>query len=212
MDPQFPSNSRRPTRAEQRVEKREERKVERVVQSDVVRRKTPAGRRLLRNLGGGDGHSIFGWMFGDVLIPAARDTIAEALTGGIERAIFGDSGGGRRARRSGGPIGHTPYHRYAAPSQSRNEPRREISRKARASHSFDEIIIPGRAEAEEVLDRLDDMCARFECASVADLYELCGISGNWADDKWGWTDVSHATTSRVKGGYLLNLPQPEPID
>lgn len=210
---QFPSNSRRPTRAEQRVEKREERKVERVVLGDVVRRKTPIGRRLFKNLGS-DAQSVREFMFGDVMIPAARDMIAEALIGSVEMTIFGDRAPGTRRRARGGPIGHhTNYQRYSSPTgRPRDETRRDISRRARSTHSFDEIVIPGRAEAEEVLDRLDDMCARFECASVADLYELCGISGNYTDDKWGWTDVSTATTSRVKGGYLLNLPRPEPLD
>lgn len=207
---QFPSNSKRPVRGRD-----EPKKVERVVQGEVVRRKTPLGRRVAQNIIGGDAQSVWGFMFGDVLIPAARDMIADALTGGIERAIFGDSvGHGRsRSRSRGGPIGHTPYNRYSSSSRHpRDEPRRELSRRARATHSFDEIILGTRVEAEEVLDRLDDLCDRYDNASVADLYELVGISGNYTDDKWGWTDIRGAGVQRVRNGYLLNLPKPEPLD
>lgn len=205
---QFPSNSKRPSRSRD-----EPKKVERVVQGEVVRRKTPIGRRLSRNLIGGDAQSVWGYVFGEVLIPAARDMVADAVSGGVERMIFGESAGGSRNRSRRGSSGHTPYNRYHQSSRSsRDEPRREISRRARATHSFDEIILKTRVEAEEVLDRLDDLCDRYDAASVADLYELVGVSGNYTDDKWGWTDIRGAGIQHVRGGYLLNLPKPEPID
>lgn len=206
---QFPSNSKRPVRARD-----EPKKVERVVQGEVVRRKTPLGRRMTQNLIGGDAQSVWGYVFGEVLIPAARDMVADAVSGGVERMIFGESAGHGRGRgRSRGSAGYTPYNRYSAPSRVRDEPRRELSRRARATHSFDELILQTRVEAEEVLDRLEELCGRYEAASVADLYELVGVSGNYTDDKWGWTDLRGANVSRTRGGgYLLNLPKPEPID
>ena len=69
-----------------------------------------------------------------------------------------------------------------------------------------------RVEAEEVLDRLFDWIERYEQVAVAELYEMVGISGNFTDQKWGWTDLRGATVSRVGRGYLLNLPRPEPLD
>lgn len=207
---QFPSNSKRPPRTRD-----EPKKVERVVQGDVRRRKTPLGRRVSQNLIGGDAQSVWGFMFGEVMLPAARDMIADALTGGIERAIFGESSSHGRSRgRRGGPIGHVPYNRYSSPTgrNVRDEPRREISRRGRSTHNFDEIILQTRVEAEEVLDRLDDLCDRYESASVADLYELVGISSNYMDHKFGWISIGGAGVQRVSGGYLLNLPKPEPID
>ena len=207
---QFPSNSKRPP------ERRDEpKKVERVATGEVVRRKKPLGRRMSENLIGGDAQSVWGYVFGEVLIPAARDMVADAVTGGVERMIFGEnSPAGRRGRpRSSGS--YTPYHRYGSPA-GRNvrvdEPRREVSRRARASHNFDEIILSSRVEAEEVLDRLIDLIDRYDNATVADLYELVGISGNYTDAKWGWLDLRGAGVSRARGGYLLNLPRPEPID
>lgn len=209
---QFPSNSKRP---ERRV-KDEPKKVERVATGEVIRRKTPLSRRVSRNLIGGDAQSVWGYVFGEVLIPAARDMVADAVTGGVERLVFGEStpvGRSRRARSAS--YGHVPYNRYSSPTgrNSRSdEPRRELSRRARATHSFDEIIMRNRVEAEEVLDKLDDLTDRYDNASVADLYELVGISGNYTDDRWGWTDLSGASVSRVRDGYLLNLPKPEPLN
>lgn len=210
---QFPSNSKQPGRSRD-----EPKKVERVVQGEVVRRKTPLGRRMTQNLIGGDVQSVWGYVFGEVLIPAARDMIADAVSGGVERMIFPDahrSGHRRGSSRYGGPPGHTPYNRMARDGRHvRDDGARQISRRARASHSFDEIILTSRVEAEEVIDRLEDLADRYEAASVADLYGLVGINGNYTDDKWGWnlTDIRMASVSRARNGYLLNLPKPEPID
>jgi uncharacterized protein YerC len=87
-----------------------------------------------------------------------------------------------------------------------------MSRQARATHNFDEVILPTRREAEEVLDFLHDLLTRYETVSVSDLYELVGETGNFTDEKWGWTDLAGASVSRVRDGYLLNLPRPVPID
>lgn len=207
---QFPSNSKRPARGRD-----EPKQVERVITGDVKRRKTPIGRRMSQHLIGGDVQSVSGYVMGDVLIPAFRDMIADAATGFVERMLFGDSSPGRARRSRGSSGGHIPYNRYSGSSigrTSRDEPRHDISRRARANHSFDEIILPNRVDAEEVIDRLYEMVEKYEVATVMDLYGLVGVPSNYTDDKWGWTDLRNASVSRVKGGYLLNLPKPEPTD
>ena len=151
----------------------------------------------------------------DVLIPAAKDMIAEAGAQGIERLIFGES----RRRRGGpppaaGPTGYVSYNRYAMQSQNpMNQPPRDISRRARSQHDFDEIVLQSRSEAEDVIDRLFDLVSRYDSATVADLYELVGLKSAHTDHKWGWTDVRGTTVSRLRGGegYLLDLPEPRPL-
>lgn len=209
MESEFPSNSRKSARPVEREEAK--RTVERVTTSEVVRRKKPLSRRMSETFIGGDAKSVWGYVFLDVLVPAAKDMVADAGSQFIERMMFGDSrSSSRRRSRSDNSVGHVAYNRFA--SSSREEPRRDISRRARTSHDFDEIIIASRADAEEVLDHLIEMIAKYETASVGDLYELVGISGNFTDAKWGWTDLRGSGVMRTRNGYLLNLPKPEPID
>jgi hypothetical protein len=146
----------------------------------------------------------------DVLLPAAKDMIVEAGSQGIEKLIFGDS---RRRPMSpqSGPTGHISYNRYSMGNRQ-SGPQRAISRQARSRHNFDEIVLDQRAEAEEVIDRLFDVVNRYESATVADLYELVGLSSTHTDNKWGWTDLTGAGVSRIRGGYLLDLPEPEPFE
>lgn len=199
------------------TEKLAPKKVERVVAGNVVRRKKPLGKRFTETFVGGDAKGVLHYVVMDVLVPAAKDMAADAVSQGIERMLFGEarSASRRTGIRPGVVPGHVSYNRYA-PSSSRGSIREEqrpsISRRARSSHDFDEIILATRVEAEEVIDRLFDLISRYETASVADLYELVGITGNYTDEKWGWVDIRGAAVARVRNGYLLDLPKPEPLD
>lgn len=212
MDSEFPSN-RHKERAKN--EKPEEKQVQKVIQTEVVRRKQPLGKRLAQTFVGGDARSVWGYVAFDVLIPAAKDMFADAVSQGVERMIFGEvrSTSRRTGRRPNDP--YISYNRYSG-GMRRQEPdrgsRQTISRRARASHDFDEIILSTRVEADEVIDRLFDLIAKYESATVADLYDLVGISGSYTDDKWGWLDLRGGGVTRVRNGYLLDLPKPEPLD
>jgi hypothetical protein len=212
----FPPNSNkareRPTDATH--EKPEEKKLEAVVTGEVVRRKKPLGRRFKETFLGGDAKGVLGFVMLDVMIPAAKDMMADAVSQGIERMLFGEARSTSRRPRSGGGNGYVSYNRYSSntPRDGRREEPRSVSRGARARHDFDEIILATRVEAEEVIDRLSDLVQRYESATVADLYDLVGVSGSYTDDKWGWTDIRGATVQRIRNGYLLDLPKPDYLE
>jgi hypothetical protein len=80
----------------------------------------------------------------------------------------------------------------------------------RVAKACDELIsIP---ISENVVDNLFELVSRYESATVADLYELVGLNSTHTDHKWGWTDLHGAGVTRIRGGYLLDLPEPEPLD
>jgi hypothetical protein len=207
MDSEFPSNKYKDRQSNPKVKKPQEKKVEQVVVSKVVRRKKPLSKKFTETFVGGDSKSVWEYVAFDVLVPAAKDTIAEAVSSGVERMIFGDSHRSRRGRGRG-----ETYTSYNKISSGRGRDRPEISRRARTRHDFDEIILGTRAEATEVIDQLFEILAKYDTVTVADLYELVGITGNYTDDKWGWFDLRGAGVSRIANGYLLDLPKPEPLD
>jgi hypothetical protein len=212
----YPSNSRRSKETKPELKPLpSEKRVERVVEGDVQRRKTPLGKRLATTFLGGDARSVFTYVIMEVLIPSAKDTISDVVSQGIERMLFGEarSTTRRNAARTGGSTGYVSYNRYSSnPPAARTEPRNEISKRGRATHDFDEIILATRAEAEEVIGRLFDIVAKYEAATVADLYEMLGIETKFTDDRWGWTDLRGAGVTHIRGGYLLDLPRPDTLD
>ena len=101
-------------------------------------------------------------------------------------------------------VSYTKYYDrdYDRPARSRG----------RYGYDYDDIILDTRKEAEEVLDRMDDLIDNYGVVSVADLYDLVGISGNYTDNKYGWTNLRNADVQRVRDGYLLKLPKALPFD
>lgn len=212
MDSEFPGNSRiRKAAPSQREEKP---KQEAVVRSNVVRRKKPLGKRFAETFGG-DARGTGSFVIMDILMPAAKDMIVDAFTMGVERMVFGDSA--PRGRRPGhnvfrqGNVGHT---RYDQPSSiGRRDPREGMSRRARTNFEFDEILLSQRVEADEVLDRLFGLVEKYEAATVADLYDMINEDPKFTDYKYGWIDLTGSRVVRARGGgYLLDLPRPEPLD
>lgn len=223
----FPPNTHkqreRPEKTET-PEAREVKKVERIIEGEVVRRRQSPMRRFKNVFFGGEAASVKTYLVMDVLLPAFKDMVADAASQGVERMLFGE--GHHYGRRGKGPRGRAPetrvYTDYRGrglstrderdrPPLGRVEERPSLSRNARRNHNFEDIILATRAEAEEVIDRLFDLVSRYETATVADLYELLGITSEFTDDKWGWTDIRGSDVRRVREGYLLDLPRPEPL-
>ena len=132
--------------------------------------------------------------------------ISDATKEATDRLLFGSDS--RRVSKSRDREGtYTPYGKMYNNGPSR-APQRDLSSRARSQHDFDEIILGSRGEAEEVLDQLGVLVDDYGHAKVSDLYSMVGITGSYIDDRWGWTDLRSATTSRVRQGYLLDLPAP----
>lgn len=185
-----------------------------VVSGSAVRRKKSLRKQFSETFVAGDFRTAVRYVLFDVLLPAAKDTIVEAGSQGIEKLIFGDNRRRGSTRPFSGPTGYVDYKRYSMGSVGSrlSGPERAISRTARARHNFDEIVLDQRTEAEQVIDQLFDLVSKYGSATVADLYELVGLASTHTDHKWGWEDLMGAGVSRVRGGYLLDLPEPEPLN
>lgn len=203
----YPSNSN--SKKQGKDEGSHKKKVDKVVTGEAIQRKKPLGSRIKETFTGEDARSVGSYILFDVFVPAAKAMLADAASQGAERLLFGDSS--PRTRSGSGRSNYTSYNRMHS-SSSGPSSRREISYRARATHDFDEIVVASRGEAEEVLDRLGDLVDSYDVASVADFYDLVGITGNFTDDKWGWADLRSASVRRVRDGYLISLPKPQPLD
>lgn len=181
--------------------------VEKVVTGEVIQRKKSVGSKFKDILSGDDARSVGAYILLDVIIPALKSMLADAATQGLERILFGDS----RRSTSGNRTSYTSYNKMYN-SRAGSPQKLELSQRARATHNFGEVVLTSRGEAEEVLDRLTALIDQYQVATVSDLYDLVGITGSFTDDKWGWFDLRGSQINRVREGYLINLPQTQPID
>ena len=176
----------------------------------VTERKRPVGRRFLDAFSGDDSRTVGQYILFDVVLPAVKSIIVDAVSGGVERLIYGDNArptGMRRGYGSGVNSSRTNYNQVSNAPQSRVS-----SRNPRAVHDFNEIVLDNRGAAEEVIDALTELISNYGKATVSDFYELVGITGSYTDDKWGWFSMVGAHTERVGNGFLIALPRTEPVN
>lgn len=206
----YPSNSREKKTQDPKTDK----KVEKIITGQVVKREKPLGRKIAETFVGDDVQSVGSYILFEVLIPAAKSMISDAASQGVERILFGDASSRRISSRSrnSAPISYNRMHSGSTRSDLDRPGGREFSQRARSNHNFDEIVLETRVEADEVLESMGDVISNYDIVTVADLYDLVGITGSFTDDKWGWSDIRGAGVTRVRNGYLLNLPRPRPID
>lgn len=209
---EFPPNSRISKKPEGSLEK----KVEKIISGNVVQKKRGLMKKITSTFIEDDSRSVGDYVFHDILIPAAKSTISDMVGGGIEMLLFGGRRGSRTVRDRGRSYVNYNSASYRSsrdiPSRCDRESGRTMTNTARSRHDFDEIILETRGEAEEVLSHLVDLTIDYDVATVADLYDLVGITSNFTDNRYGWTNLSNSSVSRVRGGYVINLPRPQPID
>lgn len=185
-------------------------KVEPVVTGEVTQRKKGAWFRAKESIISEDSHSVGQYVVLEVLLPAFKNMLSDAVSKGVDALLFGEGSRVRSARgdRPGGYVNYT-----AVRQARRTEPSYGvISPRGRAQHDFNDVILQTRGEAEDVLEGLRQLVGQYQVATVQDFYGLVGITGNFTDEKWGWYDLQGAGIRPVRGGYLIVLPRTEPID
>lgn len=176
-----------------------EKKVEKIVKGTVKSKKKNGIDRLKDNFISEDAANIKTYVVMDVLIPAVKKAICDIVKNGVDMILYGESG--RSNRR---PSEYVSYDRRYL---DRGGSRFYNADRARIGYSYNDIILETRGEAEDVLARMDELIEIYGMVSVADLYDLVGITGNYTDNKYGWTNIRNAEPVHVRDGYMLRLPK-----
>lgn len=150
--------------------------------------------------------NVKSYLLMDVLLPAIKNTIEDVVTNGIRMILRGDTS----ARKSSSSrASNISYSRYYDKYDRRDEDRYSSPR--RREYEYDEIVFESRGEAEAVLRRLDEAIDEYGQVTVADLYDLAGITGEYTDNNYGWMNIRNAEAVRVRDGYVLKMPKALPI-
>jgi hypothetical protein len=194
---EYKSNSHK-SREEQTVP---DKKVEKVI-SGAARSKKKAGIQKFTDLFfPEDVGDVKSYVLTDVIIPAAKDIISDV----VRRVLYGE-----RGARNNSPASKVSYRSFYDKDNNRRDS--NGSQRPKSGYSYDDIILDNRGEAEEVLSSMDDLVSRYGLVSVADLYDLVGVTGNYTDNKYGWTDIRNASIIRVRDGYMIKLPKTLPLN
>lgn len=202
---QYQPNSRK--FKEEQKEAAEKKKVEKVITGTAKIKKKSEIRKFTDVFVSEDASNVKSYIFSDVLIPAIKKLVSDIVTDGVDMILYG--GTGRRDRSQNSKLPYISYNRFS----DRRDDRRQINEpRPSVGYSFGDVTLPTYGEAQGVLSAMDDLIARYGVVSVADLYDLVGVTGNFTDNKYGWMNISNAEAVRVRDGYMLKLPKAAPID
>ena len=202
--------------------------LEKVGTSEAVIKEKTFGEKFTEAFIAEDGKSVGNYLLKEKIVPEFKEFVVDLLFDGLSMLL------GTR-RRSGGSNGRTDYtaysssgssYKYASSSNyySNRTPQVNDSGGRASSEDPCEVIFkigpdetPNDAKntAKEVLSNLRDAAEEYTNASVADLYELSGVTPkSFTDNNYGWNLelLQYAVIRRVREGYVLELPHPIPIN
>lgn len=204
----YPSNSYKAKSEQKNAEKEtiEKKKVEKVITGSAKTKKNEL-RKLTDVFISEDVKNVKEYVFMDVLIPAIKKAIVDIVTDGVNMIFYG---GNAHRGGSGSSASKISYNRYY---DRKDERRPNDSHRTLSGYSYDDVTLESRAEAEEVLTRMSELIDTYGEVSVADLYDLVGVTCEYTDNRYGWTSVSSAKVVRTRDGrYLIDLPKALPLD
>ena len=180
-----------------------EKKVEKVVSGKVKTKKKSEAKKLADVFLAEDVDSVKTYIWSDVLVPSIKKAISDVVKSSIDMLLYG----GSNPNKNGGAASRVSYRSY----YDSNNSSRPVGMN-RQTYDCEDVILDDRGEAEEVLERMDELIAAYGMVSVADFYDLVGVTRNYTDNKYGWDDIHTAKVVRVSGGgYMIKLPRVKPL-
>lgn len=149
-------------KAEQKEASVERKKVDKVI-SGTAKRKPDTARKFTNLFAPGDMSSIKEYLIMDVIVPATKKMISEIVRNGIDMLMYGESGRGKTYTGNSDKVSYRSY--YGSNDSNRNN----TSNRTRSVFDYDNVVIPTRQEAEEVIRRMDEIVEIYGMVSVADL-------------------------------------------
>ena len=184
-----------------------------------LRKKSP-GRRFKEHFLGEDAKSAVEHVFWAVLVPGIKATAANSAKDAVDRLFYGADAPPRAgtiatlaSRINYAGISSSPRVTVQDPRDLIQQPQpRQGLRTTVGRVDYQDIVLSSRAMGEEAIDQMNEMISRFGKVSVADLFDMVGITGEWTDNQIGWIDLAGSRVDRVTGGYILVLPRPGQLD
>lgn len=182
-----------------------DKKVKKVISGSARSKKKGEIQRFADIFISEDAATVKSYILMEILIPAIKKAVSDIVVSGIDMILYGEAGRPEKSTNAS----KVSYRNYYDKDGGR---RNYSSSKTRSGYDYDDIILDNRGEAEDVLFRMDELIESYGLVSVADLYDLVGISSNYTDNKYGWTDIRSAKVVRVRDGYLLKFPKALPLN
>lgn len=200
----LPDNSRSGRNEKKEAQKQPEKRAEKVIKGKAKVKKNEM-RKLTDVFISEDVGNVKNYILMDVIVPAVKKAIYDLVVGTLDMSLYGGRGGGAK-RSTADKVSYRDYN-----GVSRRDERTYNTNRTASGYSYDDIVVDTRGEAETVLMRMDEIMEEYESVRVADLYDLVGITGQYTDNNYGWTNIRNAEVVRVRDGYKIKMPRAIPL-
>lgn len=143
----------------------------------------------------------------DIVVPGIKTLIFDTATEILDLMLFGGASEVvQSSRRRDGR--RASYHKFYEEKNRRSsrDKYRELP------NDPDDIILDTRREAQHALEELDYIIKKYGQASIADFYDIVGVTSEFTDNKYGWTSIRDAGIRPVREGFLIVLPRTQILD
>lgn len=118
-----------------------------------------------------------------------RDAINHKITDKVAKKLYGDI-----PKRNNSRVSYRNYYEQCKPYSYR---------------VVDDLVFETEEEAEKIMSELEDTITKYGVATVADLYDLCGLSTEYTSNKYGWTTIRDFKIQRRKNSSDYELVAPD---
>lgn len=179
------------------------------VVSGAVRARRPIGRRIFNFMFAESPKTLGALVSKEVIVPRLKAGFEEAANSFLAGMLWGNSANRPMSHlvRSATLRGNATN--YSARSQL--TPQQQIVQQAAPQHSsgnYEDLILRELEDAEMLLVHIIELLSQYNVVCVGDLYEKAGIITQPSDSMYGWLSLQGARISKVREGYLLELPRP----
>lgn len=205
MSMDYTPNSHRSKEAAKETAVVEKKRANKVIKGNVTTKKKSELSKLSDVFISEDAANVKSYIFLDVLVPAIKKAVSDIVIDGVNMILFGSTNrSGHRTNASG--ITYTAYNKFSDRRDDRYVPSNRYN-DSRSKYDFSRNVFEYRTDAEEVLVMMDEMLSEYKVVRVADFYDLIGVTGDFTDNDYGWTNLSSARVERVRDGYIIKMPR-----
>lgn len=178
------------------------------VASGAKKVERPATRRFFDFLFAESPKALAGKVARDVLWPRAKAGFEEAANSFLAGMLWGDGVNRPIPNIVKGTVLRGGGMNYNTISTQNSLSQARLANVSRSVGNYQDLVLPTQQMAEAVLGNMYELLNEYRVVAVADLYEAAGVTPAPSDNAYGWMSMDGSRISKVRDGYLLELPRP----
>lgn len=147
----------------------------------------------------------------NVIVPRIKLGMEEALNSFISGMFWGNGANKPISGMVKGTVlrgSASTYHNAQNQPSALMQARESVQPNPKSSGNYEDVVCDTQQRAEAILAGAYELLNMYRVICVADLYELARIEPAPSDGSYGWMSLDGARISKVRDGFLLELPRP----